>query len=316
MPTRLRGANSPLPHCGQPHPIRPVPVLYLRGANSPLPHCGTDPADRCPAPPPPTRGEFAPPSLRPTGGLGGRPVVLHYEGRIRPSLIAATAPPPPPPPTTSLRGANSPLPHCGGHIPQQRTPSLRPTRGEFAPPSLRHLRFPGISEKMSATRGEFAPPSLRRGNGVLPAGGHRATRGEFAPPSLRPTLKPFPGLPPPPTRGEFAPPSLRPGPGDGRPLPPPLYEGRIRPSLIAAPVLRRRVNADSRLRGANSPLPHCGYDKSAKSHYRERATRGEFAPPSLRLWYKLLEFVRRKTTRGEFAPPSLRPAEKTTTTCR
>ena len=157
-----------------------------------------------------------------------------------------------------LRGANSPLPHCGVNLFQHIRPAIQPTRGEFAPPSLRQVHPGRQPDGTAATRGEFAPPSLRhvRGGGVqwyvnlrganspLPHCGFYAEPLRQQGRRLRGANSPLPhcGVPPPTpssttcaaTRGEFAPPSLRqasrPPLGTGR-IP---YEGRIRPSLIAA----------------------------------------------------------------------------------
>ena len=156
------------------------------------------------------------------------------------------------------------------------------TRGEFAPPSLRPFAGSGTTLVAAATRGEFAPPSLRQYARPYLRGKGSATRGEFAPPSLRRVSGGIrPGLPGA-TRGEFAPPSLRLRLRSGGGLVRRSYEGRIRPSLIAAfpswpPTLHRLL-----LRGANSPLPHCGTAHPLHDHIGGRPTRGEFAPPSLR----------------------------------
>ena len=157
------------------------------------------------------------------------------------------------------------------------------------------------------------------------------------------------------TRGEFAPPSLRQGSVRASSRPTRFYEGRIRPSLIAATAgishqststtdyegrIRPSLIAAAgrpgfsrrsvRLRGANSPLPHCGVRRVVQKPGRPPATRGEFAPPSLRLIVAIvtsgldilyegrirpsliaasfppLSAMGSPTTRGEFAPPSLR----------
>ena len=84
-----RGANSPLPHCGLREGDFPTDNWRQRGANSPLPHCGPAVAAPRRVGGRPTRGEFAPPSLRRVwGGLSARQIEDN-EGRIRPSLIAA-----------------------------------------------------------------------------------------------------------------------------------------------------------------------------------------------------------------------------------
>ena len=303
--TGQRGANSPLPHCGASAKlpkaipggsnegrIRPsliaaghqrfvsFPGWLQRGANSPLPHCGNVNLFSLVTGNPTTRGEFAPPSLRPQPGRSG----------LRPDW---------------QRGANSPLPHCGRSVVSSSAMWSGTTRGEFAPPSLRrvlqgrrgHSRRcnegrirPSLIAALSAappppnpppnegrirpsliaawteycyqakprtTRGEFAPPSLRRLFNGLRFPVRRPTRGEFAPPSLRRAPRRRVWGCPPPTRGEFAPPSLRPGlpVPDGLPF---------------------------QQRGANSPLPHCGRNIKPDTAWMTASTRGEFAPPSLR----------------------------------
>ncbi len=136
---------------------------------------------------------------------------------------------------------------------------------------------------MPATRGEFAPPSLRQAAVAQTyTAAVQPTRGEFAPPSLRRQCQRGGEQEPRPTRGEFAPPSLRQD-GIGASRPGSLcYEGRIRPSLIAAPLTPVRSAGVVRLRGANSPLPHCGSNVSDWPGDGFLSTRGEFAPPSLR----------------------------------
>ena len=84
------------------------------------------------------------------------------------------------------------------------------------------------------------------------------------------------------TRGEFAPPSLRLEGGDLEPCRERSNEGRIRPSLIAAIIRSRSPWIGWVQRGANSPLPHCGSRTAERGVRRSIATRGEFAPPSLR----------------------------------
>ena len=59
-------------------------------------------------------------------------------------------------------------------------------------------------------------------------------------------------------------------------------EGRIRPSLIAAPRSTAILTSSVSQRGANSPLPHCGNLTTLNIGCPASATRGEFAPPSLR----------------------------------
>ncbi len=281
----LRGANSPLPHCGPNSPIcSPGKAPTLRGANSPLPHCGrlqeqladsvSGPYEgrirpsliaaartrrRSGLPRKSTRGEFAPPSLRPfhwlaPGGAGlptrgefappslrQRKSQYHatyppvYEGRIRPSLIAAGRHRRDRQAIRPLRGANSPLPHCGTAQASDGNPASVSTRGEFAPPSLR-LVYAIRPRRITRSYEGRIRPSLIAACSWSP---HRS-------------------LYRPPTRGEFAPPSLR---HRGRVAPARIvrvYEGRIRPSLIAALYYRRGRERGFLLRGANSPLPHCG----------------------------------------------------------
>ena len=186
----------------------------------------------------PTRGEFAP-RWDPFGGGGdefGEEVA--NEGRIRPSLIAATELQWLQSSRCSQRGANSPLPHCrhlarslgepvGGANEGRIRPSLiaagqagrgcrgvyAPTRGEFAPPSLPHLGYRERNERCADQRGANSPlPHCRERRTWKRTGEVMPTRGEFAPPSL-PRSHPLVG-------------------GD----PQPANEGRIRPSLIAAGV--------------------------------------------------------------------------------
>ncbi len=206
----------------------------------------------------------------------------NYEGRIRPSLIAALPRPASVGLPGRLRGANSPLPHCGSRTRARLTTRLIATRGEFAPPSLRRGGRRGGLRKEPATRGEFAPPSLRREVLVGDGRAEHAYEGR-----IRPSLIAA-------RAGRYHGPAVR------------DYEGRIRPSLIAArrgrrstprllstrgefapPSLRRgntgRGPHGFALRGANSPLPHCGPAEWLDECEVGEATRGEFAPPSLRL---------------------------------
>ena len=132
-----------------------------RGANSPLPHCGRRLRRRLLRRRVTTRGEFAPPSLRRIQSHREGHPYSNNEGRIRPSLIAASSSGPYSITDDAQRGANSPLPHCGQAAAELKAAANEPTRGEFAPPSLRpHLPKP-FRPKLLATRGEFAPPSLR-----------------------------------------------------------------------------------------------------------------------------------------------------------
>ena len=233
----------------------------------------------------PTRGEFAPPSLRRIRFCGGRrrrccqrgansPLPhcgteqerqaerdrLANEGRIRPSLIAALPPPLPLHRHLAQRGANSPLPHCGLEEEQARAEGgAEPTRGEFAPPSLRRGRD---------YRGGACPGDQRGANSPLPHCGVN----DWACP--RAVMSP--------TRGEFAPPSLRRAVWRRRASAEPTNEGRIRPSLIAAGGAGAGLLVDASQRGANSPLPHCGRGFPRGNGAAPVPTRGEFAPPSLR----------------------------------
>ena len=63
-------------------------------------------------------------------------------------------------------------------------------------------------------------------------------------------------------------------------------EGRIRPSLIAACWSAGGGGGGSGQRGANSPLPHCGRISVPAALRDAVATRGEFAPPSLRRYLR------------------------------
>ncbi len=157
----LRGANSPLPHCGNFQPRISNARRGLRGANSPLPHCG------------------------PGSGRGS-------QGTIR------------------LRGANSPLPHCGMRVRTTRNEKPESTRGEFAPPSLRP--FPSDVPQLPLNR-------LRGANSPLPHCGDDTLESGVGYDYLRGANSPLPhcgGL-------MFF---FNPDRSD--------YEGRIRPSLIAA----------------------------------------------------------------------------------
>ena len=242
--------------------VASVAAHGLRGANSPLPHCGRTSATTTTRQPTPTRGEFAPPSLRQVDKLDGwleslatrgefAPPSLRrwstrrsriwfstYEGRIRPSLIAAKGGERGCGGGMWLRGANSPLPHCGG-LPCFAGVDRRLLRGANSPlPHCGPRSGSKLNNSCIATRGEFAPPSLRRGRRPRPGGDCGATRGEFAPPSLRRPSGELVGDPAVPTRGEFAPPSLRQPHKYSSPPNNPTYEGRIRPSLIAATMSR------------------------------------------------------------------------------
>ena len=181
-----------------------------------------------------TRGEFAPPTLRHLfDGFIDHPLPA-YEGRIRPSYIAATPASPDmgwscsptrgefAPPTLrrsgsvpssrlrQLRGANSPLLHCGPGDNSTLTDRIRPSRGEFAPPTLRRNLGGLVKKFTTGYEGRIRPSYIaacqRRG-------------------TLRRCI---------------------------------CYEGRIRPSYIAAPCSPFSGVSDRPLRGANSPLLHCG----------------------------------------------------------
>ena len=205
-----------------------------------------------------TRGEFAPPSLR-----------QKAQFRI--------------PSWWGQRGANSPLPHCG-MTGENENELERVQRGANSPlPHCGGIERVGGPDGWGTTRGEFAPPSLRRLGGFLYIERRPATRGEFAPPSLRPEEGLVPTLADGATRGEFAPPSLRPELRSVYPTTRKSNEGRIRPSLIAASPSRPNTPYADNQRGANSPLPHCGDYVYRIALLRQTTTRGEFAPPSLRL---------------------------------
>ena len=182
-----------------------------------------------------------------------------YEGRIRPSLIAACEAAEVEAAAAALRGANSPLPHCGPTKPGLPPPPQPPYEGRIRPsliaaypaasPPRQSAGYegrirPSLIAAYSQTIQTLATRRLRGANSPLPHCGTDtagrstvvscATRGEFAPPSLRREVA---GVP-------------------GRRVP--AYEGRIRPSLIAAPGWEPGGPNPAVLRGANSPLPHCG----------------------------------------------------------
>ena len=208
------------------------------------------------------------------------------------------------------RGANSPLPHCGRTC---NTPLLLtswPTRGEFAPPSLRLLPSEGVYRVGAGQRGANSPlPHCGEAGAHCPGEGWPPNEGR-----IRPSL----------IAARWGWPLMA---QTGR-----TNEGRIRPSLIAAERRRGWWRFARRQRGANSPLPHCGrrvkYDRVIAACANEgrirpsliaarqcragrlptgRPTRGEFAPPSLRppAGWRTMNYDR-VPTRGEFAPPSLR----------
>ena len=161
----LRGANSPLPHCGTGPAAADRATQTLRGANSPLPHCGNWKMPVSSDVPRATRGEFAPPSLRPVVAPLRYPFPIRLRGANSPLPHCGTGSAPGRSSAWWLRGANSPLPHCGSLTSARRTIRLIATRGEFAPPSLRPVPRKWVQELPVATRGEFAPPSLRHGQG-------------------------------------------------------------------------------------------------------------------------------------------------------
>ena len=167
--------------------------------------------------------------MRPPEGPPGRRPSLSSEGRIRPSYIAAAKAAPTRSPSSTLRGANSPLLHCG----------LEARHSPTTPPP--------------APRGEFAPPTLRLDDIVRYILKHHSS------------------------------------------------EGRIRPSYIAAWASISTVEACLSLRGANSPLLHCGNCASGKVVTFVRAPRGEFAPPTLRL-EQSLDWVGQWGLRGANSP--------------
>ena len=91
-----------------------------------------------------------------------------------------------------------------------------------------------------------------------PPSGTSSPRGEFAPPTLRQGRSGRSGRSGPSPRGEFAPPTLRHVPWLANVNIPYSSEGRIRPSYIAARSLTGDLAGEWLLRGANSPLLHCG----------------------------------------------------------
>ena len=231
---------------------------------------------------------------------------LPNEGRIRPSLIAAS--------------------WLAGEDPTRGT-----TRGEFAPPSLRHGGRGRRRLSGGNNEGRIRPSLMGRWGFESRWGGCGNNEGRIRPSLIaagRPT-------------------SCRSAPASN--------EGRIRPSLIAADMGWSGISRSSVQRGANSPLPHCGSGPATgqrspstnegrirpsliaasfpdRGAGADSSTRGEFAPPSLRpgspLSYRPAGTGQRgansplphcgrspsgstgigfRTTRGEFAPPSLRP---------
>ena len=252
-----------------------------RGANSPLPHCGHHTGKNEAKGPAATRGEFAPPSLRRGPADGGRgrlpgnegrirpsliaaadPIAFRYsirtnEGRIRPSLIAAAASPPAGYRRLRQRGANSPLPHCGGWEARQRSRSAASTRGEFAPPSLRREGGDASPYLDGPTRGEFAPPSLRQSSAAVMARRNAPNEGRIRPSLIAAVL-----------RVRYC---LR---CCGN-------EGRIRPSLIAALKPVGTTTRTITTRGEFAP-PSLRHLNRVAGHHHLVTTRGEFAPPSLR----------------------------------
>ncbi len=236
MKRQLRGANSPLPHCGVAEKKKPAekppttrgefapPSLRLYGHQAGPQHQ------------PPTRGEFAPPSLRPNRLGRSRRRGCLYEGRIRPSLIAARVADAGCPWQLDYEGRIRPSLIAAPIRPRRRCP-LRTTRGEFAPPSLRHDVRGGDVRRHQFYEGRIRPSLIaawRTAVGSRPTQG--STRGEFAPPSLRLAgACAWAG-----SDGDYEG-RIRPSliaarsPSHHRVLSP-TYEGRIRPSLIAAPM--------------------------------------------------------------------------------
>ena len=252
------------------------------------------------------RGEFAPPTLRPHELRRGLHHIAAPRGEFAPPTLRR-------PGSVrrgegeGLRGANSPLLHCG--LRPDPPGSARPLapRGEFAPPTLRR-RTPRKAEvHAGAPRGEFAPPTLRPPL-VLPGGGFFGPpRGEFAPPTLRQVEAKLEKLLPSAPRGEFAPPTLRRDAYCHRgflSIPP---RGEFAPPTLRPRVSRSTARARDRLRGANSPLLHCGEINSGRKPSTATAPRGEFAPPTLRHDLVSVGAGGCAAPRGEFAPPTLRP---------
>ena len=159
-----------------------------------------------------------------------------------------------------LRGANSPLLHCGSTTRLRVHQVLPPSEGRIRPSYIAASESQTVSPPPTALRGANSPLLHCGPLSVEPRLlGVIAPRGEFAPPTLR--LGAQPHRPPPPStpRGEFAPPTLRPGFMRAGICPMPSgSEGRIRPSYIAAWAERADGGCRQRLRGANSPLLHCG----------------------------------------------------------
>ena len=161
-----------------------------------------------------------------------------------------------------LRGANSPLLHCGFSWPTGSRSSITPPRGEFAPPTLRPVcesrldanawRLRGANSPLlhcgpagaaqlgrlgGGSEGRIRPSYIAAPLSVEEVEQSSAPRGEFAPPTLRPSPPYNVGKEYDAPRGEFAPPTLRPLGRGFRRLCFCHSEGRIRPSYIAAPGL-------------------------------------------------------------------------------
>ena len=245
------GGGRPEHACGSPH----------RGANSPLLHCGA--------------------ALYYMNGT-----VFFTEGRIRPSYIAAPLYSLPLSSSMEHRGANSPLLHCGSTS-GPALPAEAPTpRGEFAPPTLRHVQRRTRLHRKQPPRGEFAPPTLRLQavDDELPGLGHRGANSPLLHCGVHCRID-IPSLPV-------------------------STEGRIRPSYIAA-----SSGGDGAVDGVATPRgefapPTLRHNRPRRRQPHRRPPRGEFAPPTLRRMYALGIADREDAPRGEFAPPTLRHNQK------
>ena len=205
------------------------------------------------------------------------------EGRLRPSLIAASLPPPPPVIWGKQRGAASPLPHCGPATTLTFAPGERATRGGFAPPSLRpspghpRLPVPRINE------GRLRPSLIAAGRGRAYHRGRLGQRGAASPlphcgsdaldelPSLRMQ------------RGAASPlPHCGGADGVGGQFGAGYNEGRLRPSLIAAYFRRAGCAAYPANEGRLRPSLIAACLPPFYVYSPAGTTRGGFAPPSLR----------------------------------
>ena len=232
--------------------------IYLRGANSPLLHCGRKstllilPSTSSP------RGEFAPPTLRRHPRRSVRHQQRHLRGANSPLLHCGLTVFHTCGPFLWLRGANSPLLHCGNHqgMPLARTKQLR---GSNSP--LLHCGPFAITEldALVDLRGANSP--------LLHCGGRGRRRRSKTSPGSEGRIRPS-------YIAATAPCASATSAGTS--------EGRIRPSYIAAANQRLGQRPQAGLRGANSPLLHCGRRADAASSAREAPPRGEFAPPTLR----------------------------------